>query len=270
MDEIDALSQLIINSKFTVAFAGAGLSQESGIPTFRGDEGIWKKFPPIIFGNIFGLGLAFLFAPQKFFDFVLSALRTFIQAKPNPAHYALAELYQKGLLKAVITQNIDDLERKAGVEKVVQLHGNIYRMRCLRCKYRFMVSQDKLSQFLSELEMSRTRRQWIKKSREFARCPKCSSWSRPDVVFFGESLDPNDVYQSMELARSCDLMIILGTSGVVQPASLIPKYAKDAGAKLVEINPEPTALSSLCDLVIRDTSAKTLPQVLANIEKMPS
>ena len=268
MEEISRLAEKILQAKFLVAFAGAGLSQESGIPTFRGDEGIWKKYPPIIFGNLFGLAFAFVFMPRKFREFVFSSLSTFTRAQPNPAHLALGELFQAGILKAVITQNIDDLERRAGVGKLVQLHGNIYRLRCLRCKERFEISLSELEEFLSQIRAIKSQRELIKRAREFARCPRCSSWSRPDIVFFGEGLNSKDYYSAIHLAQSSDLFLILGTSGVVQPAGSIPLYARRAGALLVEINPEPTALSGLCDFTIRSSCAFALSRTLEEIKKL--
>jgi len=259
---IQQAAELIHNSKNLIAFAGAGLSAESGIPTFRGDEGIWKKYPPIIYGNLPGLALSFALRPKRFREFVSSAVSAFVKAEPNPGHLALGELFKRGLLKAVITQNIDDLERRAGVKEVIQLHGSIYKMRCLRCKRIFEISRERLLEALTELEKLSGRWSLVRFGRALSRCPECKGNRRPDIVFFGEGLNPSDYQRAIALARGADLMLILGTSGVVYPAGLIPSYAHRAGAKIIEINPEPTVLSHLAEIEIKAQSAEALPQIV--------
>jgi len=268
VDEIRQAAELILNSKNLVAFAGAGLSQESGIPTFRGDEGIWKQYLPIIFGNPAGLFSAFVFSPGKFREFVLAAVGAFVSAEPNAGHQALALLSRSGFLKNVITQNIDDLEQRAGVKDVIQLHGNIYRMRCISCKQTWMVDRGQMVKILDELKGTDTRADLIALGKKYLKCPKCGGWSRPDIVLFGESIDREDYYRAAEMARSCDLMLVLGTSGVVYPAAMIPNYGRKAGAKIIEVNPEATELSRRSDLSIRAGSAVTLPRIIDEMQKI--
>jgi len=268
--EILECARLILESKNLVAFAGAGLSQESGIPTFRGDQGIWKEYPPIIYGNLPGLALAFAFRPKRFRQFVASAISAFIQAEPNPGHLALAELFHRGLLKAVITQNIDNLEGRAGVKEVIQLHGSIYKMRCLRCGKIFEISRERLLLALEQLQKISGRASLIRFGRSLSKCPECGGIRRPDIVFFGEGLNPEDYDRAVDLARSSDLMLVLGTSGLVYPAGYIPNYAKDSGARLIEINPEPTALTPLSELTINSTSALALPEIIRLVDKFIS
>jgi len=267
-EETRQAAEMIINSRRFLAFAGAGLSQESGIPTFRGDEGIWQKYLPIIYGNPAGLFSAFVFSPGKFREFVVSALESFILAVPNAGHQALAELFRAGLLKAVITQNIDDLEARAGVKELIQLHGNIYRMRCVSCKELWTMTREQLLEVLEHLKQARTRGEMIELGRRFGRCPHCAGWGRPDIVLFGESLDQEEYYHAVELARSSDLVMVLGTSGVVYPAAMIPNYARKAGAKIIELNPEKSEMSQFSELVIRAACASALPEIVAEIKKM--
>jgi len=261
-------AEMILQSRRLFAFAGAGLSQESGIPVFRGDEGIWKEYLPIIYGNPAGLISALIFSPGRFRDFVVSALEAFLKAEPNPGHLALAELSCAGLLKAVITQNIDDLEQRAGVKEVVQLHGSIYRMRCVSCQKTWNMMREQLLQALEELKQSRSRGDMIELGRRFGRCPYCTGRGRPDIVFFGESLDQESYYRAVELARSSDLVMVLGTSAVVYPVAMIPSYARKAGAKIIEINPKPGKISRFSEIVIRRTCASALPEIVAEIKKL--
>jgi NAD-dependent deacetylase len=267
-EEIRQAAEWIIESKHMLAFAGAGLSQESGIPTFRGDEGLWKQYLPIIFGNPAGLFSAFVLSPGKFREFVISALQSFVFAEPNEGHKALAELYHAGLLKAVITQNIDDLEERAGVKEVMRLHGNIYRLRCVSCGETRFASRESLIRILEELKQAKTRTDMIEIGKKYAHCEKCAGWARPDIVLFGEKLNQEDYYRAVELARSSDLMLVLGTSGVVYPAAMIPNYARKAGAKIIEINPEQTEVSKFAGLIIKDGSAKVLPEIIEEMKKI--
>jgi len=266
MDElVRKAAELIVSSRKMTAFAGAGLSQESGIPTFRGDEGIWKNFLPIIYGNPAGLVSAFVFSPGKFREFIDATLKAFVQAEPNPGHLALGELCKAGMLRAVITQNIDDLEKRAGVKEVVQLHGSIYQWRCIQCKEYSTVSRESMIGVAGQLQPDMGRKDLIELGHKIAKCPNCEGWRRPDIVLFGEKLNQEVFFRAVELARSSDLMLILGTSGVVYPAALIPNYARKAGAKIIEINPEESSVSDLAEVKIRSTSAAALPSILAAV-----
>jgi NAD-dependent deacetylase len=269
MDElIRKAAELIISSKNMTVFAGAGLSQESGIPVFRGDEGIWKNFLPIIYGNPAGLVSAFVFSPGKFREFIDATLKAFVQADPNPGHLALGELSRAGILKAVITQNVDDLEKRAGVKEVVQLHGSIYQWRCIQCKEHSTVSRESMIGVAAQLQPGMGRKELIDLGHKVAKCPNCEGWRRPDIVLFGEKLDQEVFFRAVELARASDLMLILGTSGVVYPAALIPNYARKAGAKIIEVNPEDSSVSDLAEIKIRSNSAATLPQILSAMREI--
>jgi NAD-dependent deacetylase len=267
-EQIRKAAQIILGSRNLVAFAGAGLSQESGIPTFRGDEGIWKNYLPIIYGNPAGLFLAFALSPGKLQGFISSAVGAFIKAEPNPGHLALAELSKAGILKAIITQNIDDLERRAGAKKIIQLHGNIYVLRCIKCREIFGVSRENLLQILDQLKPGMGRKELLRLGRRFSRCPNCRGYRRPDIVFFGESLNEEEFFRAAELGRSADVLIIAGTSGVVYPAALLPNYAAKAGARIIEVNPEPSSLSGLAEIKIRNKCAVALPAIVQAISQI--
>ncbi|MGQ9705127.1 MAG: SIR2 family NAD-dependent protein deacylase [Actinomycetota bacterium] len=248
---VKALEELLDSSTYTVAFTGAGVSAESGIPTFRGDEGIWRKYPPALYGNPPGLALAFLFRPRRLAGLASGLLDTFLRARPNPCHLALARLEEEGRLRAVITQNIDGLHQAAGSSLVLELHGNAFRLRCARCGRRVEVGRERALGVLESLREGGTRRRLLKALGEFATpCGICGGRTRPDVVLFGEGLPPGKFNRALEEAGRCRLMLVLGTSTVVYPAALVPRVALEAGARVVVIDPDFTALSSHAHLHI--------------------
>ncbi len=219
-DMIKQVAQAIADSHNVVAFTGAGISVESGIPAFRGGQGLWDKYDPIEYAHI----NSFLHDPEKVWQ-MLKEMDDYIQkAKPNVAHNFLSYLEKKNHLKGVITQNVDNLHQRAGSQKVIEFHGNSNRLRCLSCGRVF--SRDKIS--LEEIP------------------PRCTCKSRlvkPDVVFFGEPIPSAAHEEALELARQCEIMIVIGTSALVAPASTIPYLAKHSGAIVIEINLEPTSLT---------------------------
>ncbi len=247
----------VASSRKAAAFTGAGVSAESGIPTFRGDEGIWREYPPAVYGNLPGLAAAFLFRPRRVAGFAQDALRAFAAAEPNPAHRVLAEWEEEGRIAGVITQNVDGLHQAAGSREVLELHGNVHRLACRSCGHVFPGSRERLRATLGELERLTARRRGPGRRALFRAlrshlvpCERCGRGTRPDVVFFGERLPSGVLEAAARLASSCDLLICAGTSGVVQPAASLPLLAARAGAAVVEINPEPSALTPLADLFV--------------------
>ncbi|MDI6874766.1 SIR2 family NAD-dependent protein deacylase [Candidatus Solincola sp.] len=248
---LSALGGLLDASPYTVAFTGAGVSAESGIPTFRGDEGIWKEYPPALYGNLLGLALAFLFRPRRLAGLASGILDTLLRARPNPCHRVLARLEEEGRLRAVITQNIDGLHQAAGSRQVLELHGNAFRLRCVRCGRRTEVERERAWGVLETLREAGNRRRLLKSMREYTLpCGSCGGRTRPDVVLFGEGLPPAEFNRSLEEAGRCRLMLVLGTSAVVYPAAMIPRVALEGGARLVVVDPSRTALTSQAHLHI--------------------
>ena len=220
-----------------VFVTGAGISQESEIPTFRGKDGLWRNHDAMKLATID----AFYENPKLVWKWYNERRMNVFQAQPNPGHRAIAEL-EKYADVVVLTQNIDGLHQKAGSSKVLELHGSIVKVKCSVCDYK--------EEILTE----------ISNSPPFC---KCGNILRPDVVWFGELL-PQDVWQNaMNVARKCDLMIIACTSLAVSPANTLPAYAKQNNAILIEINPEDTEMSREMNLVIRNTSAKSLPELVS-------
>ncbi len=257
------LREALDESQKTVAFTGAGVSLESGIPTFRGDTGIWRSYHPAIYGNLPGLALAFLIKTKKFASFIHDVLGTFATALPNPAHIKLAHWEREGRIVGVITQNVDNLHQEAGSREVLELHGNIYRLRCPGCGRKYTLEKQRLLEISNQLNRLLeggkriSRLELLSLLRKFAaRCEACARITRPDVVFFGEPLPRLTLEMAFEWSSSCDLFLSIGTSGVVQPAASLPFIAKRSGAKLIEINTEPSAITRYADVFIPTPAAK--------------
>lgn len=233
----ESLARQIKDAQKIVFVTGAGISQESGIPTFRGKDGYWRKYDPMQLATID----AFYENPKLVWEWYEDRRKNILAAHPNKGHLAIAEL-AKYKDVVVLTQNIDGLHQRAGSKKVYELHGSIIRIKCTVCDYK-----DDITSSFDALP---------------PKC-KCGNMLRPDVVWFGEPL-PQDVWtEAIKHAQSCDVMVIAGTSLVVSPANHLPIYAKQNGAVLVEVNPERTVMSSEMDLSVRETSANALPQLLS-------
>ncbi len=249
MEETEQLARLIIQSRKVVVFTGAGISTESGIPDFRSPGGIWSRYDPEDF------------TIQKFMSgpgarkaiwnmSVEGGLLT--EAKPNPAHYAIAEFYQLGKLDCVITQNIDNLHQKAGVpgDRVFELHGNMEWVVCLSCRRRFPMSQVL---------------QRIREGAEVPDCPECQGILKPDAVFFGEALPQETLQEAIRRAQNCDLFIVIGSTLVIYPAAYVPTYAREAGAKLAIVNLTETPLDHYAEVVIRGKAGEIMSKVMEKV-----
>jgi len=236
----------ILKSKKTVAFTGAGISVESGIPAFRGAQGLWKRYDPEEYAHID----AFHMDPGKVWLMIKEMFALIMTAKPNPAHLGLAELERMGLLASVITQNVDGLHQAAGNTNVIEFHGNHNTLSCLRCATKVDGSSLKLEDLP-------------------ALCPSCSSLLKPDVVFFGEPIPWRAQVFSSSEAQSCTAMLVIGTSAVVYPAATIPITAKGRGATVIEINMEPTAMTDeTSDYLIEGSAGEIIPAIVEEVKKL--
>jgi len=237
----ESVAEKLKIAKKIVFVTGAGISQESGIPTFRGKDGLWRKYDPMKLATID----AFYDDPKLVWEWYEDRRKNILAAKPNLGHVAIADL-EKYKDVRVLTQNIDGLHQRAGSSKVYELHGSIIKIKCTVCDFK------------KEITTS------------FSKVPpmcKCGNMLRPDVVWFGESL-PQDVWtEAIIQARSCDVMVIAGTSLAVSPANTLPLYAKQNNAVLIEVNPEVTQVSNAIDLSIRNTSANSLPNIVSIFEE---
>lgn len=208
-------ANIIKNSKYLIAFTGAGISVESGIPTFRGKNGIWSKYDPKILDIDY-----FLNYPKESWEKIKEIFYDYMKdKKPNYAHYFLSKLEQKNILKAIITQNIDNLHQEAGSKNVIEFHGTAKKVLCLKCFNKYPIEKIDL-RTLPPL------------------CPKCNGLLKPDFVFFKEPIPENALKKSFELAKKADVILVIGTTGEIMPASQIPIIAKQNNALIIEINPE--------------------------------
>ncbi len=262
MCRLEEVARLVTRAQRGVALTGAGISEESGVPTFRGGGGIWQSYSPAIYANPLGLVSALLLRPGKIASFVGQIFSTILSAEPNPAHIVLAEMEETGLLSSVITQNVDNLHQAAGSKNVIELHGNLLRLRCMRCRRRQLMDMEELHRAVESLSYKRLPRLEILRllSKFFPRCG-CGGRCRLDVVLFGESLPPDEFSLACHEIENCDLLLLIGTSGIVYPAASLPYLAKAKGAKLVEINLQVSALSAISDHLLIGKAADLLPRI---------
>lgn len=241
-DQLRRAAELVAAARRGVAFTGAGVSAESGIRTFRGQDGLWKQYDPYKVASI----EHFLRDPAAYWGLAAERWHTYQAAKPNPAHHALAAMEREGHLAAVVTQNTDGLHRDAGTRRLVELHGNSRTVRCVDCRAaepRAQV-QARLSQELPPL------------------CRVCGGGRvKPDVVFFGEAMPVDAMGEAFQLARACDLMLVVGSSLQVYPAADVPAIAMERGAPLVIVNDEPTPIDVAATVVLRGRAGEILPEV---------
>jgi len=242
-NQVEQLAAMIRNASRIVAFTGAGISAESGIPTYRGEGGLWNKYDPTVYAHID----YFMKDPTLYWSFFHDARYDILRkAQPNPAHVALANLENAGKLKAVITQNIDGLHQLAGSRHVLELHGTTRDIYCLQCGKHYGI--DELHEMLLRNNPPP--------------CTNCAGMLRPAVVFFGESLPEDVLEEATDEAAKSDLMLAIGSSLVVYPAAWLPERAKRSGAKLAIINRDPTPLDEIADLVINASAADVLASAL--------
>ncbi len=241
---IEQAAKIITHSKLTLALTGAGISVESGIPDFRSPEGLWSVYDPAEYATI----TAFNESPEKVWEMAREMTKVIDQAEPNSAHTGLAELERMGYLHHIITQNVDNLHQAAGSKNVIEYHGNISTMTCLRCGKKFKRSDLK---------------------NEFP--PRCVCRTKqilkPDVIFFGEAIPYEEMNKSFQLASQAQALIVAGTSAVVSPANTIPSIAKQNGAKILEINKENTYLTStITDVFLQGDAGRIMNGIVEAVK----
>lgn len=234
---MSALENSLKGSKKIVFLTGAGISQESGIATFRGKDGLWQQYDPMKFAS----PQAFMDDPKLIWSWYNDRRREILAANPNLGHMAIANL-QNYRNVSVVTQNIDGLHQRAGSRDVVELHGNIFGTKCTKCDSKFTTE----SGFI-----------------DLPVCELCGNYLRPDVVWFGEGLKQEIWNEAVMHSTNCDSMIIVGTSLTVSPANSLFLYAKRNNATLIELNPESSPYSNEMDFCIRKTATEGLPTLLS-------
>ena len=238
-DSLTKTADILKQSKFTFAFTGAGISVESGIPPFRGEHGLWNKYDPQVLDLVY-----FLNNPEHCWNYIREIFYDFFaDAKPNDAHRILAKMERNKLLNAVITQNIDNLHFEAGSKTVYEFHGNSKKLKCLKCGQVYDA-----------------------KNIDFSNIPpKCvhdAEILKPDFIFFGEGI-PHDAYaDSFAVAEKAEVCIIVGSTGEVTPASYVPRTAKQAGATIIEINPDETIFTSaITDIHLKGKASEVMEKL---------
>ena len=263
--EIKRAAEVIEKAKALVAFSGAGMSAESGVDTFRDPGGLWDRFDPSMFATGEGILRTLTTQPEAVAEIVSSLVDTFRKAQPNPGHCALAELERMGILRSVITQNVDDLHGQAGNKKVVEVHGNLYRWRCLSCGNKFSYEKDTFLDFAERLVAEMVPFDLTTFLSKLPLC-ECASPARVDVVMFGESVQ--DLDRAFRDVETCDVMMVLGTSGVVYPAAFFPQRARQSGAAIIEINAHESPFGSISEVSIQEQTGSVLPRILDEVKAM--
>lgn len=240
---IQQAADLIRAASYVTVLTGAGISTPSGIPDFRSpSSGIWNTLDPIAVASIWG----YHEHPEVFYRWFLPLAKQIRQAKPNAAHFALADLEQAGRLKLLITQNIDGLHQVAGSQHVVELHGHLRTASCLECGHQSLIEP-----------------LWHAVERgQIVQCTACSGLMKPDVILFGEPLPYDALRAAQEAALFCDLLISIGTSLEVEPASDLPHLARRSGSRVIIINRQPTIADKIADVNIHGDVATVLPDLV--------
>jgi NAD-dependent deacetylase len=253
----------LIKKGQVVAFCGAGLSVESGIPACRGTGGLWEKYNPELYATIEGLTSLFIFQPHKLRDFIIDCYGVFLKAEPNHGHFALKDLEEKGYLSGIITQNIDDFHFQAGSKKVSEVHGNAYKFRCSKCGFFLKKKKEEVEDLLKDLQAAKKRKQILKNILHFmGRCPRCNQRLESGIVFFGQSLPQEEIEKSYHFLDRAKTVLCVGASGEVYPAASFPLYAKERGAKVININPQESSFDAISDFVSRKTAVDFFKNLL--------
>lgn len=236
-------ARLLREARHAVALTGAGSSTQSGIPDFRSPgTGLWERADPMEIASIY----AFRHRPKAFYAWIRPLVMTLVTSEPNAGHRALAELEREGWLKAIITQNIDDLHQRAGSQEVLELHGHLREATCMDC-YRVVPTGGLLDDFLA--------------TGEVPRCTVCGGVMKPNVVLFGEQLPIRVVNAAMAHIRQADLMLVAGSSLEVMPAAQLPLLVQERAGRLIVVNLTPTYIDDMADVVIHGDVVEILPRI---------
>lgn len=241
---IQQAARYIVSGHPIVAFTGAGISVESGIPDFRSPGGLWAKYDPAVYCNF----EVFLERPELFWEMAAEMHESVSRARPNPAHLALAELEQLGLLSCVITQNVDNLHQLAGSKHVNELHGNASTSTCMSCKEKFATDELMLKLKLNE-------------NSRLPRCPVCDSVIKMDAVLFGEALPQGIMENSMLAATKAKVLLVVGTSLMVSPANFVVDLCKRSNGKVLICDPKPSN-AGLADVMLCGPAGELLPRLV--------
>lgn len=243
-DEIGRAARILRQASYATALTGAGISTPSGIPDFRSlGSGLWELVDPLEVATIY----AFRQCPEAFYEWVRPLVHLVVTAEPNPAHFALAELGELGIVKEIITQNIDGLHQRARSKTVIEVHGHLRQATCIRC-YAAIPAEPLIHAFME--------------SGDIPRCKECDGIMKPDVILVGEQLPAHSLIAAQQAARKSDVMIVAGSSLEAAPAGDIPLLTKQRGGKLLFVNLGPTHLDKMADVIIRADVVDALPRLV--------
>jgi NAD-dependent deacetylase len=247
-EKIARIARQIKAGRKNIFFTGAGISTESGIPDYRSQGGIWDKFRPVYFDEFMGS----IDARKEYWRRWKELYAGIRKARPNAGHTSIARFDQLGLLRAVITQNVDGLHQLSGLadEKIIELHGNTRRIRCLKC--RKLTSTDDVEKRLASGDPA-------------PQC-KCGGYLKPDTISFGQAMPVSEVEKAVCLSQACDFFMVIGSTLVVQPAAHMPVYAKQNGAFLANITLSETPCDDVCDVLIREKAGRVLQEIVKAVE----
>ena len=244
---IRSAADVIQASKKVTVLTGAGVSTASGIPDFRStDNGLWERYDPFEVASL----TAFRYYPEKFFEWMRSLASNIHNAQPNAAHWGIARLQQAGLVDTVVTQNIDNLHQKAGSTNILEVHGSLETMTCVSCYYQTL-ARPYLDAYLERAEIPQ--------------CPKCRNILKPDVILFGEQLPVRTWLKAQDASRTCDLMIVAGSSLEVLPVASLPMRAIENGAHLIIINQSRTYIDVRADFVFNNDVISIIPRLVREV-----
>jgi NAD-dependent deacetylase len=246
--KISQAAELIKHAKHLVALTGAGVSTRSGIPDFRGTgTGLWTRVDPMVAASIW----AFIEHPAGFYEWIKPLSQTMVKAKPNPAHYALAELEALGRLRVVITQNIDDLHQRAGSQRVLEVHGHMRQATCIRC-YHLADAKPYIEKFIADGTIPT--------------CPVCGGVLKPNVTLFGEAPPVRVLYEAQQDSEKCDVMLVAGSSLEVVPVADLPCVARQHGAQVIIVNNPATPMDKQAAVVLREDVTVALPKIVERVK----
>ena len=247
--KISIIAQKISEGGKNVVFTGAGISTESGIPDYRSKGGIWDKFRPVYFNEF----MSSKDARIEYWRRKSELYHDLMQAKPNLAHLSVVKLHKMALIEAVITQNIDGLHQESGLpdDKVIELHGNSRRVRCMRCGT------------ITSIHEAQKR---IEGGDLAPEC-ECGGYLKPDTISFGQAMPEREVEKATNLSRNCDFFMVVGSNLLVQPAAHMPNYAKQNGAFLAIVNLSETPCDDMCDVLIRAKAGEVLHEIVKKVRK---
>ena len=257
--EFQEAKEILRRSKRIVGFTGAGISAESGIPTFRGEGGLWSNIDIDLFGTPHGIQHLIRTDPVRLVQYLDQRARTMFEASPNPAHQTLADLEKNGRCLGVVTQNVDDLHGAGGSKRIYKLHGDLVTWVCLKCRHRHPFGADRILALIDTIQQVTTPNELLAL---LPTCDFCDGYVRPSVVLFTEMLPQAEIAGATDILSQTDCLLIIGTSGAVEPAASFARDVARRGVPTIELNMEPSELTHYATVSLFGPAGKLLPALV--------